>query len=172
MAERKYIAISIKHSTKDDIQYWGNLTNDSEERCFSGYTSFLDKCEKYTLEEFWMHYPNNNNHYPLVTNIKSLYQFWKDNKNKDPVLVDIDEWQSVMNREVDKMRKRRKCKGANVLLKGDKVVMHTCIEAKHYEGKIWECTTDSYDNHGIELVFLDGFSGAFWTKYLQKVKIE
>lgn len=171
MAERKYIAISIKHSTKDDIQYWGNLTTDSEERCFSGYTSFLDKCEKYTLEEFWFNYPRKDN-YPFVTDIKSFNQFWKENKNVDTVLVEIEEWRNVMNNEIGKMRKRRMYKGANVLLKGEKVVMHTCLEAKQYDGKIWECMTDSYNENGIELVFLNGFSGAFMTDFLQKVKIE
>jgi len=54
--------------------------------------------------------------------------------------------------------------------KGDKVVMHTCGEADFpkYKGKIWTCLTDSYLDRGkSESVFLEGFSGAFSTKFLQ-----
>ncbi len=55
---------------------------------------------------------------------------------------------------------------------GDKVVMHTCIEADHYDGKIWECRSDSYiDKSGNEVVFLKDFSGSFFCKFLQKINI-
>lgn len=49
--------------------------------------------------------------------------------------------------------------------KGDHVVMHSCHEANldEYRGKIWECITDSYLDKGKnEIVFLKGFSGAFF----------
>lgn len=59
--------------------------------------------------------------------------------------------------------------------KGDKVVMFDCGEAKHNNGKIWECFDDSYidkkTNGNPELVFLKGFSGSFYCKYLQLVKV-
>lgn len=56
--------------------------------------------------------------------------------------------------------------------KGEKVVMHTCGEASHYKGKIWECMTDSYkDRGGQDVVFLTGFGGCFSAKYLQKVQL-
>jgi len=62
-----------------------------------------------------------------------------------------------------------------LLKKGNKVVMHTCIEAEKYNGKIWTCKTDEYiKGEGIykqNLVFLEGFSGCFSTEYLQKVNI-
>ncbi|MEC2450580.1 hypothetical protein P9Z54_27020 [Bacillus cereus] len=58
--------------------------------------------------------------------------------------------------------------------KGDKVVMHTCGEAQHYDGKIWTCTTDEFvRGEGVytqNLVFLEEFSGCFLAKYLQRVK--
>ncbi len=60
------------------------------------------------------------------------------------------------------------------LNKGDKVVMHSCGEAEFpkYRGKIWKCKTDSYhDKCNQEVVFLEGFSGCFLVKYLQKVKL-
>lgn len=60
-----------------------------------------------------------------------------------------------------------------MLKKGDIVVMHTCGEAEHYKGKLWKCKTDEYtQGEGVykqNLVFLEGFSGYFATKYLQKV---
>lgn len=64
--------------------------------------------------------------------------------------------------------------------KGDKVVMFECIEANHTDnyGKIWECDGDSFQReyHGTkeeqpENVFLKGFSGSFWCRYLQLVKV-
>ncbi|MFS0784757.1 hypothetical protein [Bacillus sp. 1P06AnD] len=64
-----------------------------------------------------------------------------------------------------------------MLKKGDKVVMHTCGEAEHYNGKVWTCQNDEYvdfKGQGIyerNLVFLEGFSGSFLTKYLQLVDL-
>lgn len=56
--------------------------------------------------------------------------------------------------------------------------MHTCHESTlpQYKGKIWNCQTDSYKrgNEDIgfqELVFLEGFSGAFAANFLALVKI-
>lgn len=65
--------------------------------------------------------------------------------------------------------------------KGDQVVMFDCMEANasvNY-GKLWTCAGDSFqrdsNNSGIEqpeVVFLEGYSGSFWCRYLQLVKIE
>lgn len=57
--------------------------------------------------------------------------------------------------------------------KGEKVVMHSCMEAKlpKYNGKIWTLQTDSFlDRGGQEVVFLEGFSGYFSAEYLQRVQ--
>ncbi|MGM9923063.1 MAG: hypothetical protein ACI35R_02295 [Bacillus sp. (in: firmicutes)] len=64
-----------------------------------------------------------------------------------------------------------------MLKKGDKVVMHTCLEANYppYEGKIWTCRTDEqklHPNHNYTVVWLENFSGCFATEYLQIVKLE
>jgi hypothetical protein len=56
--------------------------------------------------------------------------------------------------------------------KGDKVVMHTCMESKlvRYKDKEWVCLTDSYlDRGNQDVVFLEGFSGCFASKYLKKI---
>jgi G:T-mismatch repair DNA endonuclease (very short patch repair protein) len=58
--------------------------------------------------------------------------------------------------------------------KGDRVLMHSCGEADipKYKGKIWTCETDSYLDRGRkDVVFLEGFSGCFSTKYLQIVRL-
>ena len=58
--------------------------------------------------------------------------------------------------------------------KGDKVVMHTCLEAKSpkYKDKLWICQTDSFLSRGREdVVFLEDFSGYFATEFLQRVTI-
>jgi hypothetical protein len=48
--------------------------------------------------------------------------------------------------------------------------MHSCGEANFYKGKIWKCQTDSYLDRGKqEVVFIEGFSGCFSAKYLQRV---
>ena len=57
--------------------------------------------------------------------------------------------------------------------KGEKVVMHNCMEAKlpKYNGKIWTCQTDSFLDRGRqEVVFLEGFSGYFAAEFLQRVQ--
>lgn len=63
-----------------------------------------------------------------------------------------------------------------MLKKGDKVVMHTCEEAKVYNGKVWTCKSDEFIQgekpFEQNLVFLEGFSGSFCTEYLQIVKEE
>lgn len=63
-----------------------------------------------------------------------------------------------------------------MLKQGDIVRIHTCDEAIHYNGMLWVCRTDEF-TRGIgvykeNLVFLEGFSGSFMTKYLQNVEKE
>ena len=61
MGKRKYIAISVKH-TKDKWKFgdpcvlWGwKQTKDDEPRCFSGYTEYLSKAERYDIDDFKVH---------------------------------------------------------------------------------------------------------------------
>lgn len=62
-----------------------------------------------------------------------------------------------------------------LLKKGDKVVMHTCMEAVHPKnyGKIWICRTDESEVSWTRpnVVWLEGYAGAFSTEFLQKVNI-
>ncbi|WP_181219545.1 hypothetical protein [Bacillus subtilis] len=60
-----------------------------------------------------------------------------------------------------------------MLKKGDHVVMHTCGEAEHYDGRIWHCTSDEFtDRAGQQVVFLEGFSGCFLAEFLQRVDVQ
>ena len=60
------------------------------------------------------------------------------------------------------------------LEKGDYVVMHTCGEAsvaRNY-GKVWTCKSDQFTNYsGEEVVYLNGYTGYFSVKYLQKINL-
>lgn len=59
------------------------------------------------------------------------------------------------------------------LEKGELVVMHTCGEAEHYDGKLWKCKTDEFiPSSGSPVVFLEGFSGYFLCQYLQRVDVK
>lgn len=61
------------------------------------------------------------------------------------------------------------------LKKGDKVVMHTCIESRLEKnfGKVWICRTDESEVSWTRpnVVWLEGYAGAFSTEFLQKVNI-
>lgn len=63
------------------------------------------------------------------------------------------------------------------LKEGDNVVMHSCIEATNskYKGKLIKCTSDSFmERKGYspeEVVFLDGVSGYFSARFLEKVEL-
>ena len=58
---RKYIAVSIKHTEYRwkfgmPCYLWGfHQTADDEPRCFSGYTQYLRKAERYALGDFKEH---------------------------------------------------------------------------------------------------------------------
>jgi hypothetical protein len=58
-----------------------------------------------------------------------------------------------------------------MLKKGDKVVMHTCMEAERHNGRIWTCETDEFERNGERLVFLEGFSGCFSVECLQRIDL-
>lgn len=54
--------------------------------------------------------------------------------------------------------------------KGDSITMHTCAESRlpKYKDKVLVCQTDSFlCKGGDEVVFIEGVSGYFLTKYLK-----
>ncbi|MFB5761044.1 hypothetical protein [Paenibacillus medicaginis] len=64
------------------------------------------------------------------------------------------------------------------LKKGDKVVMHTCLEHDNPDhfGKIWTCSSDQFTRgkgvYAQDSVFLEGYSGSFAPEFLQKVNVD
>lgn len=60
----------------------------------------------------------------------------------------------------------------STLQKGDNVQMIDCYESTWPENqdKTWTCLTDSFLSLSkLDVVYLDGFSGFFYTKYLKKI---
>jgi hypothetical protein len=60
------------------------------------------------------------------------------------------------------------------LMKGDKVVMHSCWEAQQYCGRIWICLSDVFEQENsmgpnFKLVYLEGFELKFRVEFLRKV---
>lgn len=52
--EREYVIVCNEYSGyyPGCLLFWGELTSDeAQKRSFGGYTSDVDKCEKYTIEE-------------------------------------------------------------------------------------------------------------------------
>lgn len=96
MTERKYLAISIKHTTYvwkfgKPCVLWGNKqTKDDEKRCFSGYTRFPNIAEVYSLQD-WL-----NSGYGSIIKmdepVKMEIGLCKKWKKYDTVLVDKDEY--------------------------------------------------------------------------------
>jgi hypothetical protein len=60
-----------------------------------------------------------------------------------------------------------------MLRTGDKVVMHTCMEAEEHNGKLWTVRETEFTSmSGHQVVFLEGYSGYFYVKYLQYVDLD
>ena len=61
--ERNYVICSTRHKSMFGgfvMLFWGSRTKDNEERSFGGYTSDIEKCENYTLEEL------KGENYPII----------------------------------------------------------------------------------------------------------
>lgn len=67
---RDYVIVCNRHRKKwEDLLFWGKYTNFEEKRRFGGYTSDLNKCERYTLTEIktWRGY--SSEHYIMFEDI-------------------------------------------------------------------------------------------------------
>lgn len=58
------------------------------------------------------------------------------------------------------------------LIPEDKVIMHSCYEARKekYKDKVWTVKSEPWDLCGSEVVLLEGFNGGFATEYQKKVE--
>lgn len=93
--DRKYVALSIKHTEYHwkfgmACMLWGwHQTDDDEKRCFGGYTQYLNKAERYSMEEFLKKYGEDIIYREPVHMSPDLCKRWKD---YDTVLVDAEEY--------------------------------------------------------------------------------
>lgn len=95
MNNRKYLAVSLKHSTGFPYTLWGyKRTKDDERRCYCDYTTDINKAELYSIEEFKNKYGNPCgifDYLPLSVNeLKS--NFGKLKKKYDTVFILEEEY--------------------------------------------------------------------------------
>lgn len=100
MTDRKYLAISIKHSAGTRFTLWGwERTKDEQKRCFSGYlgTMDYDKCELYSLDDFREHY----GHGVIKCDkpVKMTMDLVKKWAEYDTVLVNYKEYKAFVNQQ-------------------------------------------------------------------------
>ena len=57
---RDYVIVCNKYKAMWNgcLLFWGYLTDDEKYRSFGGYTSDIEQCERYTLEEIQAKYPS------------------------------------------------------------------------------------------------------------------
>lgn len=95
MNDRKYVAISIKHSIhRPNLQYWGyKRTADNEKRCFALYVEDIDTAELYSYEEFNEKYSWMGEQGVQVVENESLFNvLTKKFRREDTVLVDYKQF--------------------------------------------------------------------------------
>ena len=99
-SERKYIAISIKHSEYKwkigkPLTLWGyHQTGDDEPRCFAGYTEILSKAERYAIDDFKAHGYGES----IIPNepVKMSPDFCRKWKNYDTVLMLAEDYDAYV----------------------------------------------------------------------------
>ena len=79
--KREYIIVCNEHNAifNGALLFWGHKTNDNENRSFCGYTSGIDKCERYTLEEI----ENKHYRFPLYDKSMNFQEF----KSYDDIII-------------------------------------------------------------------------------------
>ena len=96
MKERKYLAISIKHTERGwkfgmPCTLWGyKQTKDDEKRCFSSYTEYPNKAEVYSLQD-WL----DSGYGSIIKMDEPVHMeigFCKKWNKYDTVLVDKEEY--------------------------------------------------------------------------------
>lgn len=96
MKERKYLAISIKHTEHGwklgkPCTLWGyKQTKDDEKRCFASYTEYPNKAELYSLQD-WL----DSGYGSIIKMDEPVHMeigFCKKWKEYDTVLIDKDEY--------------------------------------------------------------------------------
>lgn len=96
MKERKYLAISIKHTEykwkfgKPCVLWGWHQTKDDEKRCFADYTQYPNKAEVYSLQD-WL----DSGHGSIIKMDEPVHMtidLCKKWEKYDTVLIDKDEY--------------------------------------------------------------------------------
>lgn len=81
---REYVIVCNKHKAMflGCLLFWGHKTNDDEKRSFGGYTSDIEKCERYSIEDL----EKSDYNFPLYNGENEA-----DFKKIDDVIIKVDE---------------------------------------------------------------------------------
>ena len=110
MDERKYLAVSIKHSREigwkfdnsKSLVFWGyKRTKDDEERCFSNYTTHAGRAELYSLNDFKKYDPIGTKCDAAVSIFPEMLDTFK---NYDTVLISKDAYLQYLATTIDQRR--------------------------------------------------------------------
>ena len=93
--ERKYVIVCNEHKSWPScaLLFWGHLTEDDEERSFGGYTSRLDRCERYTRDEIKKWRRGAAQHYPFFDEVKPSCP--NDFRKYNEVVCTLEELESI-----------------------------------------------------------------------------
>lgn len=97
MSERKYLAISVKHTEYKwkfgmPCVLWGHKTEDDQKRSFGGYTQYPNHAEVYSLEDWAKSSYAGADYMKLDEPVHMEINFCKKYKKLDTVLVPKDEY--------------------------------------------------------------------------------
>lgn len=90
--DRKYVFMNMDHDRwpRGAALFWGSLTGDNApKRSFSGYTTRIDKCERYTRRELEEYRKGLESCYPFFDELKN--QSLQGIRKYEDVLITIDE---------------------------------------------------------------------------------
>lgn len=94
--ERNYVIVCNEHKSvvPGSLLFWGEHTEDSAKRSYSGYTCQIDKCERYAREELENWRGNWKKEYPFFDEIKqgSFYRH-------EEVLITVEQLKKLGFRE-------------------------------------------------------------------------
>lgn len=97
MDERRYYAISIKHTIYGwrfgkPCTLWGwHKTKDDEDRCWASYTQYPEKAEVYSLND-WKNSGYSGSIFKIDEPIHMCTNLCKKYKQYDTVLIDVEEY--------------------------------------------------------------------------------
>lgn len=97
MNERRYLAVSIKHTEYrwkfgEPCVLWGYRTENNEKRSFGGYTTYPNHAELYSLEDWEKSSYYSSEIMKLDEPVRMEPKFCKKWKGYDTVLVDYEEY--------------------------------------------------------------------------------